>query len=268
LTVSAVIPCYRCAGTVRRAALSVAAQTERPLELILVDDASDDATAQTLAELRTELGPHWVRVITLERNGGAAVARNAGWKAARGAYVAFLDADDTWLPSKIERQCAFMEAHPRFALTGHLDYGVNAGPYFGAAAEYRVLSRRWVMLRNPFVTPSFMVRRSVPVRFSEDRRHMEDHRFVQELVFKGMPVARIESRLAVVHKPSVGHSGLSSKLWRMELADLRNYADLRRDGHIRFWTYCLLLSYSLLKFARRAIVAQLRYLFFAMLRRS
>src|SRR5437879_2701049 len=151
--VSAVVPCYRCAPTIRRAVESVARQTVRPFELILVDDASADSTAAELSRLKCELGD-WVRIVSLDENRGAAGARNAGWELARGKYVAFLDADDTWLPTKIERQLAFMEAHPEFVLSGHrVTYG---GPGQSAAdPRHRIVSRLWVLLTNPMVTPSF-----------------------------------------------------------------------------------------------------------------
>lgn len=256
-SVSAVIPCYQCSATIERAVNSVAHQTLRPLELLLVDDGSGEATIQALRQLEYRY-PQWIRVIRLPMNMGAAGARNAGWNAARGKYVAFLDADDSWLPEKIERQQAFMEAHPELVMTGHLDHGVRRSPLLPGRREFRLLSRLWVVLSNPFVTPSFMVRRDIPFRFREERRHMEDHRLIQELVFAGQAVARLETRLTTVHKPSFGHAGLSADLWAMERAELANYADLRRERHIGAAAYGLLRAYSWLKFARRLLVCRLR----------
>jgi glycosyltransferase involved in cell wall biosynthesis len=258
--VSAVIPCYRCDDTIARAVQSVFDQTRRPFELVLVDDGNDVGTSRWLRELEARHSG-WIRLVRLQHNAGVSAARNAGWNAARGKYVAFLDADDTWLPQKIERQCAFMEAHAEIVLTGHLDHGARRAPLPGDGREYRMLSRFWVTLGNPFAPSSFMARRDLGLRFSEERRHMEDHRFVQQLVFAGRAVARLETRLGVMHKPVFGHSGLSAQLWAMERAELRNYADLRRERHLGFATYWLLLGYSLLKFARRVMLSRLRQLF-------
>ncbi|MGB5082945.1 MAG: glycosyltransferase family 2 protein, partial [Burkholderiales bacterium] len=117
--VSVVIPCYRCKGTLRRAIASVAGQSARPVEVVLVDDGSDDGSLGLLRDIQHELGGDWVKVIALGQNRGAGPARNAGWNVATGRYLAFLDADDAWHPRKIEVQYSFMESNPGVALCGH-----------------------------------------------------------------------------------------------------------------------------------------------------
>src|SRR5262245_4665161 len=117
--VSAVIPCYRCRGTIHRALDSVAAQTALPREVILVDDCSADGTAEAIGRIASEYPDGWVRVLTLPVNGGPGRARNAGWDAAAQPYVAFLDADDSWHRSKLEIQYGWMRANPHVVLTGH-----------------------------------------------------------------------------------------------------------------------------------------------------
>ena len=76
--VTVVVPCYRCANTIERAIASVAAQTLRPNELLLVEDASGDGTLEVLLALQRRY-EEWIRVIPLELNAGAAFDRNAGW---------------------------------------------------------------------------------------------------------------------------------------------------------------------------------------------
>jgi glycosyltransferase involved in cell wall biosynthesis len=106
-TVSVVIPAYNAAWCLARAIDSVLAQTHRDFELLVVDDGSTDATAELVQ--RYGAGVRLVR----KPNGGLSSARNAGIREARGAYVAFLDADDRWLPDKLKRQVAWMREHPR-----------------------------------------------------------------------------------------------------------------------------------------------------------
>ena len=72
------------------------------MEIIVVDDCSDD---DTVAVIRSIEDPR-IRVIELSENSGPSVARNRGIEAARGAWVAFQDSDDEWLPEKIEQQMA------------------------------------------------------------------------------------------------------------------------------------------------------------------
>ena len=100
------MPAWNAAGTIARSIESVLGQRHAQFELLVVDDASTDATAQlvdgyAMADAR-------VRLIRQPANGGVAAARNTGIAAARGAYVAFLDSDDWWHPAKLERQLAQM----------------------------------------------------------------------------------------------------------------------------------------------------------------
>nr|WP_175801934.1 glycosyltransferase [Burkholderia anthina] len=111
--VSVIVPCYRSVSTLERAVASVYAQTWRPAELILVDDASPDDTLACIERLRSRYGDDWIRVIALPRNGGPGVARNVGWRCATQRFIAFLDADDTWHPDKIARQCGWMVPIPK-----------------------------------------------------------------------------------------------------------------------------------------------------------
>src|SRR5262245_39908172 len=96
--VSVVIPSYNSAAYLPAAIDSVLAQTARDLEVIVVDDGSTDDTPDVVARY----GPP-VRGIR-QANAGVAAARNRGIAEARGRYIAFLDADDTWEPVKLERQ--------------------------------------------------------------------------------------------------------------------------------------------------------------------
>jgi len=258
--VSVVIPCFQAHATLPRAVASVAQQSARPRELIVVDDASGEDTAAVLRDLQRRYGEDWLRVVRLERNQGPASARNAGWQAARGEYVAFLDADDSWLPAKLERQHAFMQAYPEFALSGHRAVYGDSAPMQAAPAApaFSEISRRSVLLSNPMVTPSFMVRRAVPQRFHDQSRHMEDHRFLQDLAYSGARIARLEEPLARIHKAAFGAGGLSAELWPMERADLDNYRALRRAGHVGVFPYAFLVCYSLAKYVRRCALVTLR----------
>lgn len=107
--VSAVIPAYKAAAFVSKAVDSILAQDHAPIEIIVVDDCSPDDIAGALAEY-TSTGR--VRLIRQERNQGVAAARNAGIRAAKGEFIAFLDADDLWLPHHLSRALAALDRHP------------------------------------------------------------------------------------------------------------------------------------------------------------
>src|SRR6202000_2278953 len=94
--VSIILPTYNRADTIMRAVRSVQAQTFQDWELIVVDDGSTDDTASLLAGVETRM------VLTRQPNRGFTEARNAGIRAARGPYIAFLDSDDEFMPHHLE----------------------------------------------------------------------------------------------------------------------------------------------------------------------
>jgi glycosyltransferase involved in cell wall biosynthesis len=98
---------------VREALDSILAQTYRPLEIIVADDGSTDATAAIVALFGKQV--HYLK----QSNKGPAAARNLGMDAAKGEFIAFLDADDLWHREKLERQMARFRARPE------LDYCVT-----------------------------------------------------------------------------------------------------------------------------------------------
>lgn len=105
--ISVIIPTHNRRELLLRSARSVLAQTERDLELIVVDDASTDGTQLAVEEMQ-RLDAR-VRYERLERNGGACAARNRGIRLARGEYIAFQDSDDVWLAQKLEVQKRMLE---------------------------------------------------------------------------------------------------------------------------------------------------------------
>ena len=101
--VSVVIPFYRGADTIERAVRSIAAQTRRPREIVVVDDGSPEP----LPEIASDVP---LRRVRHETNRGIPAARNTGIRAAAGSWIGFLDQDDEWVEDKLERQWAVAQA--------------------------------------------------------------------------------------------------------------------------------------------------------------
>jgi len=104
-TVSVIVPTYNRAHSLPRTVESVLSQTLEDLELIIVDDASDDDTASVVASYDDDR----IRFFEHDENQGASAARNTGIEHAEGEYMAFLDSDDVWLPTKLEKQVLTLE---------------------------------------------------------------------------------------------------------------------------------------------------------------
>lgn len=107
--ISCIIPVFNGERYLGEALDSVVTQTYRPIEIIVVDDGSTDGTASVIERFQ-----HEVQYL-FQANSGTAAARNLGLNAARGEYVAFLDADDLWHPEKIARQLARFRTRPELA---------------------------------------------------------------------------------------------------------------------------------------------------------
>jgi glycosyltransferase involved in cell wall biosynthesis len=257
MKVSVVIPCFGGTATVVRAIESVAAQSRTADEILLVDDGNPEPAATFLAGLPGRFPG--LRVVRLERNSGLADARNAGWDAARGKFVAFLDDDDAWHPRKLEWQVPVMEADPRLALTATGLFESPSDPPVWPSCEAPPPLREYSRLRALAVNPShpvtWMVRRDLQRRFPRGVRHVEDYLFILELLLDGERIRHLEADLCCVFKPRLGKTtGLSSQLWKMEKGELSAYAALRASGRLGRPAALLLQAVSLLKFARRLVL--------------
>ncbi|PYS49191.1 MAG: family 2 glycosyl transferase [Acidobacteria bacterium] len=158
--VSVIIPTYNYAHFLSEAIQSVCDQTFRDFEIIVVDGGSTDNTREVVDRFGSR-----VRYIYQE-NLGPIVARNTGIEAARGEYLAFLDADDYWLPQKLERQVALMNERPQVALVYSTIYqfesksGAIVGEYpVSKCRQGHVLRDLYLSCFVPSPTP--MVRKSV-----------------------------------------------------------------------------------------------------------
>ncbi|WP_292974984.1 glycosyltransferase family 2 protein [Nitrosomonas sp.] len=262
--VSVVIPCFRCAETIERAVLSVAKQTLRPAEVILVDDCSNDGTFELLQHIQRRHTKGWIKVIVQQINQGPGSARNAGWEIAKQPYIAFLDADDAWHPQKIEIQWRWMKTHPEVALTGHAsriisdnqdtdnDFISNSQSQFYPVSSYQHL------FMNRFPTRSVMLRRNLPYRFVDGKRASEDFLLWSEILLDGYSAWRSDLRLALVFKAEYGERGLSSNLWSMEKGQLDSYFRLYTSKRLNVFYFSTLYFYSIAKYIRRVLVVVCR----------
>jgi glycosyltransferase involved in cell wall biosynthesis len=130
--VSVIIPVYNRASLLRWPLASIAAQTLRPREVIVVDDHSAPEEAAIIRSIVGEFARSMnVKILVTERNSGNSYARNRGIDEAHGKYVAILDSDDLWLPDKLEKQMRSIESARRH----------DSKPVFSATGTYRVDSK-------------------------------------------------------------------------------------------------------------------------------
>lgn len=203
--VSAIIPCYNAEATVARALRSVQAQTLDDWEAIVVDDGSQDGTAATVAPF---LDDPRIRYLRQPRNAGAGPARNAGLDAARGRWVAFLDADDEWHPPKLARQSAFLESERahlgatayarRNGATGQdLNFGLPRRIHYRDFLKTNVMGFSTVMIDRAWLGAQRM----------PALRRRQDFAFLIALLRTGAVAVGLNEVLCTYHH---GHASLSS----------------------------------------------------------
>lgn len=211
ITVSVVIPVYNAAPFVARAIDSALAQSYAPTEVLVIDDGSLDDTAQVVGNY-----PAPVRLLR-QPNAGPAAARNHGAREAQGEWLALLDADDLWLPSKLEQQMMYTEDHG-VGIVNCLPKG-SAAALLVAAPTFE---RLWQ--KNFIANSSVLVRRLAFEQvggFDEDRAliSVEDYNLWLRLVSAGWKIATCPQQLCH-YTPAPG--SLSSQAERFARAELAN----------------------------------------------
>ena len=138
--VSIITPSYNTARFIAETINSVLAQTYTNWEMIIVDDCSKDDTDAVVSSFADSR----IRYLKNEKNSGAAVSRNRALREAKGKWVAFLDSDDLWEPTKLEKQIAFMEHNDcHFSYTNYReidDDGVSLGTMWTGPKKISKLS--------------------------------------------------------------------------------------------------------------------------------
>jgi glycosyltransferase involved in cell wall biosynthesis len=211
--ISVVIPAYNAAKFLTRAVASVQAQTVPPHEIIIVDDGSTDHTAECARSLGSRI--HVIR----QANGGPASARNHGICVAEGEWIALLDADDAWMPTKLERQIPFA-TNKEIGLI-HAQTEHDSPRDLPSILDFEAM---WE--RNWLVTSSVLIRRTAweaVGKFDEDRAliSVEDYNLWLRLTHAGWKIATVAEPL-VQYTPAPG--SLSAQIERFAQAELANLA--------------------------------------------
>jgi len=210
-TVSAIIPAYNAGSRIGRTRESILSQTYRPQEICVVDDGSVDDTADVVRQF----GSH-VQLITRE-NGGPGAARNTGVAATSGEWIALLDADDAWLPQKLEEQIEY---------TGTPEVGVVHSQILGEAkAIVEEITFDTLWKSNMIAASSALIRRTAFEEvggFDENRAliSVEDYNLWLRLTYAGWKVASCPREHIEYTRTPVSLSKQVDKLAKAELANL------------------------------------------------
>lgn len=253
--VSVIIPCYNCSETINLTVESVIKQTRLPEELFLINDASPDngKTIAALSLLKDRLvGIIDIHVINFNENKGPAGARNAGWEAASKPYIAFLDADDFWHPQKLELIYNVIEQNPHIDLIGH-DFCLakdhqDVNRLYSTECSPRIVRKRFysILLLNPFVTPSFFLKKNIRERLNPQLRYCEDHEFLLR-VAHSYTVYFLKLKLVQLGREPFAEGGLTAKRLLMRKGEIVMYLEALKYRHALFLLLPLLILFSMIK---------------------
>jgi len=225
-----IIPAYNCASFIPETLESVFAQTYRDLEIILIDDGSTDNTPTVVA-------PYLDRITYIrQKNGGLPAARNTGIRAAKGEFIALLDADDSWIADKLERQL------PRFADAEvgivYSDFSVRYadGRFQQSYLVNRPLASEGHVLENyiqsRFLFPSTMVIRQECLEqfglFDEEMLACEDIELFARICSR-WKVARVDAPLVIRYEGTHNITSNSRKINQYTILALQKILSRQPD---------------------------------------
>jgi len=251
---SVVIPVYNNGGELRRAVESVLSQSLSPESILLINDCSAKPETKALLGQLSELDR--VTVIHLQRNLGAAGARNVGIYHAEAPIVAFLDADDAWVKDKMECQLSLMQAAQCTAVGARVSTDRRV---LFAGKDIVELKVTDLLVRHVIQTSSFVAKRDALLSiggFPEGRRYAEEG----DLYLKMLSVGRVlfMNRPLVIYGDEIGLNssrGLSSHKTKMFLGELANLNNCQKRAQIGILSWLGLLIFTTIRYLRRILLA-------------
>ena len=251
--VSVVIPAYNAEKTIKATIESVLNQNYTSIELIVIDDGSTDKTANMVWRMRSQCNQHRVKLhLIAQQNAGVSQARNRGVQEAQGEFIAFLDADDQWLDTKLSNHVEHLQQSPNVCLSyAKVNFLTTNG---ALRTSSKLLSRSLVpedcLSDNPTVSPSnWVIKKSVFQQlngFDETMTHAEDQEFLIRLMREThLQINGIEQ---VLMNYATSQAGLSADIesmyvgWQSLMESMKGGDNVIRNYASHHMNYCMFLA--------------------------
>lgn len=257
IEVSVVIPVYNNKGVIKAIESVLNQEDYNDYEIIVVDDGSKDDTYEVLAGYVERENKEDIIKVIKQPNQGPAAARNNGIKAARGKYIAFLDSDDSWYNEKLKIQMDLFKKDKDLKLVSST-FNNNM---FNNLKDIEILNLKMMLFRNYIYTSTVVVEKKVLEDlgcFNQKQKYSEDYDLWLRVVEN--------NKCAVINRSLVQYgegrlsfgTGLSSKLWLMEKAELSNYKKLYDGKKISIFDLVAASTFSFSKYLLRRIIVFVR----------
>lgn len=261
--VSVVIPMYNARDTIVPCVRSVIDQTYKDfITIIVVNDGSKDDSLAVLEAAFNNLPENRVLTILNKENGGVSSARNMGIKAAQTDWVALLDSDDVWHPSKLDRQFSAITELPEIQFIG-CNVNNEVYPFFGKKKlPIFTLSPHQLIIKWYPSTPTILAKKSLFIRaglFDESKRRGEDcDLWLRCMMYTDLYILN-ESLVDIGHgKKPYGEKGLSADLKKMFIGEIFNVTSVLKRRQIGILFYLFGVFWLSLKFIRRVVLVAIR----------
>lgn len=244
--ISVIVPIYNAEKTVLNALNSIKAQTvgTEIFEIIIINDGSTDGSENIIKNYIKENQEINIQLLK-QSNGGVSKARNTGLKISKGEYIALLDADDEWLPEKIEKQLKYIQNKDL-----KIDFLATKRNNNEILFPYKVINNlaqitfEKLLIRNEAQPSTVVFKRKVLENtgyFNDDQRYAEDLNYWMKISENNTMFILNESLLiADGGKRTFGVSGLSANLSAMEEGFQRNLMEMYAAKRIDFIRYIFL----------------------------
>lgn len=204
--VSVIMPAYNAERFIGEAINSILNQTYRDFELIIISDGSTDLTPSIIKQYAKQ--DKRIRFFNNRRNRGLVYVLNMGLRKARGEYIARMDADDISMPTRFEKQVAYLDANPDIGILGTLIEGFGLVNALGI--QKPVVELADFVDNNYVAHPTVMMRRSIvrkhKFRYDPEYKHVEDY----ELWMRMIKVTKIHNIMEVLLRYRVSGSNVST----------------------------------------------------------
>ncbi len=244
--ISIIVPVYNAADYIEQTIEMVMQQSYSKWELILVDDCSTDNSCAVINQYCNDQ----IKLLTKGKNEGAAKARNSGIAVAKGRYIAFLDADDVWFPSKLEKEVLFMKEKQASFVFCSYEYGDEYAKGTGKVVRVpEILTYKQALSRTVIFTSTVMIDTE---KIARDLIHMpdvksEDSATWWNILRNGHQASGLNETLVIYRRPK--HSLSSNKLAAVK----RIWNLYRRVEHLSFFYS----AYNFVGWAIRTVIRRI-----------
>lgn len=254
-SISVIIPAYNSEDSIVECVESVINQTKFELikEIIIINDGSTDFTEIILEKLNTKYD--LIKIIS-QKNQGVSKSRNKGIKISTGEWIAFLDADDKWIETKLEKQSIIIDNYNPLMIAGNVKKELQK---VGINNTERVVKVNPIdmLIRSFPQTSTVLIKKKVfdNLLFNEDQSYSEDINLFTKICYK-FNYYHLNEQVVIYgnNKNQFGkHKGLSSNIKAMNKGARRNLKEYKSMGIINKKLYIFFSIFNELKYLRRII---------------